>query len=280
MEALHTKVERPREHAVDAEVFAQLTECGLNMIRRGQAANRGRTPADFVAALRNQYVNDPLAASGPLQFDAFDWPQLGAEVSHLHRRAPGLQCMVGPISAEIKARRTVVRQAKRPVLEATRPEELQNIHAEEKQETDRHMANMWRVLCGLGAGRKVSFSHVVCNHKSFAQTVENIFTLSFLVRDQRVRLLSNVETGLTVQAVSKAEKDAAASQGLIKPQQFMVSFTMEDYEVMRKLVQPSQCLMDHRAPQAEHAVPASAAVAAGNGAQHNRAYKRARQSAS
>jgi len=35
-------VERPREHAVDAEVFAQLTECGLSMIKRGQAANQVR----------------------------------------------------------------------------------------------------------------------------------------------------------------------------------------------------------------------------------------------
>lgn len=33
-------VERPREHAVDAEVFAQLTECSLNMLKRGQAANQ------------------------------------------------------------------------------------------------------------------------------------------------------------------------------------------------------------------------------------------------
>jgi hypothetical protein len=33
-------VARPREHAVDAEVFAQLTECSLNMIKRGQAANK------------------------------------------------------------------------------------------------------------------------------------------------------------------------------------------------------------------------------------------------
>lgn len=30
---------RPREHAVDAEVFAQLTQCGLQMIKQGQAVN-------------------------------------------------------------------------------------------------------------------------------------------------------------------------------------------------------------------------------------------------
>jgi len=91
-----------------------------------------------------------------------------------------------------------------------------------------------------------------------------------------VRLLSNADTGLIVQAVSKAEKDAAAMQGLTKPQQFMVSFTMEDYEVMRQFVQPSQCLMEHRAPQTEHAAHA----AAGSGAQHVHAVKRVRPTVS
>lgn len=34
--------ERPREHAVDAEVFAELAQCGLAMIKRGQAVNEVR----------------------------------------------------------------------------------------------------------------------------------------------------------------------------------------------------------------------------------------------
>jgi hypothetical protein len=36
--------ERPREHAVDAEVFAQLAQCGLAMIMHGQAVNKVRDP--------------------------------------------------------------------------------------------------------------------------------------------------------------------------------------------------------------------------------------------
>lgn len=82
---------------------------------------------------------------------------------------------------QVKARRVGVRQAKRPAAAEVRPEELKHIHEEEKQETDRNMENMWRQLKRLGAGQRVLFTHLVCNHNSFAQTVENIFTLSFLV---------------------------------------------------------------------------------------------------
>lgn len=38
-DALHSKAERPREHAVDAEVFAQLAQCGLAMIKNCGAIN-------------------------------------------------------------------------------------------------------------------------------------------------------------------------------------------------------------------------------------------------
>lgn len=46
------------------------------------------------------------------------------------------------------------------------------------QETDRNMEEMWRALQD---GGRCPVAELVCNHRSFAQTVENMFTLSFLV---------------------------------------------------------------------------------------------------
>jgi hypothetical protein len=42
VDALHSQAVRPREHAVDAEVFAQLAHCGLQMVMQGAAANEVR----------------------------------------------------------------------------------------------------------------------------------------------------------------------------------------------------------------------------------------------
>jgi hypothetical protein len=47
--------EKPREHAVDAEVFAQLAQCGLAMIKQGQAINQvGRQRGMVTWRSRNQ----------------------------------------------------------------------------------------------------------------------------------------------------------------------------------------------------------------------------------
>ncbi len=53
----------------------------------------------------------------------------------------------------------------------------------EKQETDRNLDEVWAVLIKEGS---VPFLELVVNHASFAQTVENTFSVSFLVRPLRL----------------------------------------------------------------------------------------------
>eukprot|EP00879_Flechtneria_rotunda_P021445 GHRR01022602.1.p1 GENE.GHRR01022602.1~~GHRR01022602.1.p1 ORF type:complete len:249 (+),score=60.38 GHRR01022602.1:691-1437(+) len=189
--SLHKQVARPREHAVDAEVFAHLTECSFNLIRRSQASNQGRTPGDLISALRMAFVIDSIAAAaGGMHEDAFDWAAMGGGCSGMHKSGPGVNCMRGPLAAEARARHTAVRQARQAVGSQVQPKELEVIQENEKQETDRNYQQMWGQLRAAGAGRQqIPFIRLVCNHSSFAQTVENIFTLSFLVSKLLCKLL-------------------------------------------------------------------------------------------
>jgi hypothetical protein len=65
------------------------------------------------------------------------------------------------------------------------------------------------------------------------------------VRDQRVRLQQHPQRGMLVRALDRAETKGDGSGQL--PLQFVASFTMDDWQVLRRAVGKRACLMRSRA---------------------------------
>jgi hypothetical protein len=99
------------------------------------------------------------------------------------------------------------------------------------------------------------------------------------VRDQRVQLLSSPERGLAVSPVDPSAARRGAGAPPCRPQQFMLTFTMADWQAMTQLVDPSECIMPDRSSRGAGGGDGGAAADAAQGGSKQRgaAAKRARQ---
>nr|DAD29994.1 TPA_asm: hypothetical protein HUJ06_031462 [Nelumbo nucifera] len=183
VENLHQLVQKPREQVADAEALLDIASTLVTSVK--SHGNEGTTAADFVTSLLNFGQHGGLSANTEDARNSVAWGEVGIAVSDVFRRVNGCCTMLGPMDTEVKQRRVAAQRKRVRPTESARPEELHDAGAEERTDTDINMATMFDIL---RKKKKVGLENLVLNRKSFAQTVENIFALSFLVKDGRASI--------------------------------------------------------------------------------------------
>ncbi|KAL2501660.1 Non-structural maintenance of chromosomes element 4-like protein A [Forsythia ovata] len=184
VDGLHQLVTKPREQVADAEALFDIANTLVTSVQ--SYCNEGMTPSDFVSSL----IRDFGEQGGPNRNQdegatSIRWKEIGLAVSHVFRNAPGCCTMVGPMNTEVKPYKQVARKKRARPTKRSQPEELDESTSEEKTDTDRNMATMFDIL---RKKRKVNLENLILNRNAFAQTVENLFALSFLVKDGRAEI--------------------------------------------------------------------------------------------
>ncbi|TYG81624.1 hypothetical protein ES288_D01G020100v1 [Gossypium darwinii] len=175
LESLHQFVLKPREQIADAEALLDITNTLLTSVKATNGD--GITISDFVDSLVRDFAKQSSRQDGRT---LIDWKKIGIEFSDASRSSRGCRTMIGPMDTQMKQRKARRKRAR--LVENEQPAEVDDTDIKKKTNTDINMATMFDIL---RKHRIVRLEQLVLNRNSFAQTVENIFALSFLVKDGR-----------------------------------------------------------------------------------------------
>lgn len=240
VESLHQLVQRPREQIADAETLLDLTASLVASVRSQSVL--GITPSDFIAGLLKKFGKK----GGSNDNVSLDWARLGLATSRVFMSASGCATMIGPMTTEVKPRRVCIRKKRtaRPHGNAC-PEQLADPSEKTKSDTDKNMSAIFDLLRRKKSAR---LEHIILNRTSFAQTVENIFALSFLVKDGRVEIKVN-DQGHHFVYPRNAPVASAVASGDVVYNHFVFRFDFKDWKLMKGVVPEGEELMPHRSSQ-------------------------------
>ena len=192
---------------MDTTLYSALAESGLEMSKKlGGAAKH--TPAELVTRLIRLFTRDcaDKTATAAEDSGAFDWHVCGSHVAKHFAEAPAASFMNGPMDAQVKTRAAHRRRRDEPLGPVTTADAVDDTNAE--QQTDHAMKRMVRVMKERKSKKEtLAMEELAANPASFAQFVENVFTLSFLVKDG--------EAGLALPEVSA--KSEPIGEGSLRP---------------------------------------------------------------
>ncbi|KAF7369785.1 Non-structural maintenance of chromosomes element 4 [Mycena venus] len=231
---LFADVKNPGEATLDSSFLVKTVNINIQKARALKFGTGAFSVDDFVTRLVGFMggfrPNDDVfsdASDVEEENTQLDWGRVGRRAMAKSRRVPATGFMAGPLSIKQKQRAPAKLRAtlEKNKKDETRPQEIREEDiARSENETTRNVA----VVAGvLETVPKINFFKLVVNPNSFAQSVENVFYLSFLIRDAKVAFEITEDGEPMVFACEEpSEEDHEAAGGKMPKQQLIFEFDM------------------------------------------------------
>ncbi|EIW82702.1 hypothetical protein CONPUDRAFT_100999 [Coniophora puteana RWD-64-598 SS2] len=278
-DSLFSKVRNPTEATLDSSVLRNVSAISAQKARAMRLGSGAFDLDDFVSKLvsfmggRRHVAADDDDEEEFVEDDdsvPLDWDRIGRRALAKSRRVPVSGFMLGPLSVEQKKRGPIKRA--RLEKEAEEEKKPQAITEEDIQrsenETSKNVAavrpafpfsfthstshsntlNNDQILERLLAiGEPVNFFRFVINPNDFAQSVENIFYLSFSIRDAAVALQWDEDgSGEPILMACQEPTDEDRAAG-VRKQQVVMEFDMATWRRAIEVFNITEAMIPTRA---------------------------------
>ncbi|KAJ7647211.1 Nse4 C-terminal-domain-containing protein [Roridomyces roridus] len=234
-DALFVNVKGPQEATLDSALLVIASNIGAQKARAMKSGSGSFDVDDFVSKLlsfmggtKSLDVDDSDGEDAESSTGSLEWDRIGRKALAKSRRVPALGFMLGPLSIEQK-KRTATKRAKfeKDKADERKPQELKEEDiARSENETTKNVATLENLLREEEGA--INLFKFVINPTNFAQSVENIFYLSFLIRDGKVALESQ-DDGQVMIFICEQPDDNDYDEGL-KKRQMVLEFDEATWE--------------------------------------------------
>ncbi|XP_069468069.1 non-structural maintenance of chromosomes element 4 homolog A [Ambystoma mexicanum] len=245
---LFTGVSQAREAALDAQFLVLATNLGKEKANQLHSDMTVFDPTSFAEDLLKFMGLNRLesGAQGEGGSDAEEegllegflpsdaWQKLGKEAEKYFRRAPAFHYMLGTFKMDPPVvRQRVERQRKKPNTDERRamPAQLKKMDESHQEATEKEVERILGLLQTYfqdDPDTPISFFDFVIDPESFPRTVENIFHVSFLIRDGLARIKLDQDK-LPVIEPLKQDEGKAANQDHQERNQGVISLSPQDW---------------------------------------------------
>ncbi|KAF2071615.1 hypothetical protein CYY_007063 [Polysphondylium violaceum] len=221
---IYTAVDTPREAALDSELLNLTSQYSLEKAQKLKVSLNTFDTLGFINRVKVK-LGEAEEEDGDNNTDA--WTKLGRELSKLYKTNPQFDFMYGPLELEKKVRqRKKAEETKddEPIGKTVQAEKLESTATQESETTSTRVQVMRSYI---NKKKKVDFLDTVVDKNSYAHTIENVFYLSFLLKDGHVALEPDENGTLTVPASRPPEeKDFADGRANIHHSVIKLDYNM------------------------------------------------------
>ncbi|EJD36000.1 hypothetical protein AURDEDRAFT_92867 [Auricularia subglabra TFB-10046 SS5] len=235
-------VKAPQEATLDARIFLQTVQLAGDVAKQNAQSTRAFDTDEFIARLvtfmggrpaRARHAEDSeqeddeeeaeVDASGP----ELQWEKVARLALGHSRRVSVPDFMLGPLAIEAKERIVKKRVAHEKVTEPERrPQELKEDDIQKSEnETTKNVLALGKLL---KRHKRINLFRFIVNPHDFAQSVENMFYLSFLIREGQCGL-EFTENGEPILNTMKPPTDEDYAGGARK-HQMVLTLEMETWK--------------------------------------------------